>query len=776
MQVLINKITVSSLSNFGKIFEKKPEKIKTTGSQDFVKVLLDRSGTFLISASSDKYFTIQDMLSNTLVTKGTVGDQITSIQLTLDNKYLITTSARGLIYFWKINEQITKAMTQRLKEQDIQIPTLSDPCIPDLRMPPISLKKTSAKATPLVKKQTSDEWTEDPNQKLFGGKSPAEILFNKNKQKNLIIEESKEGDMTKSQLKRKDVQDITDLVGNIAEDIGNMFSTNNQEAIMKARADKSPKYSDTQSVTQAEFDDELAVATGQVPDWAVTKGGTTLIKANEVPVKENEYHYDREMDNAESSITLLPSPKAKFTIEKGVDKKISDDDQSFSQTKDEDRESYDQNEFNILKQGTGKFFDDNSDDEKSPEKNPPARRQWKQSNDSPSKSPTNIELVEDAEPDNSAGEIESILIKNQNNDKKPPQRSQWNKPKKPIGRIGTHLVEDKNAINYMEVMKGLKEGVISKDDIPEGFMEGLDMIAQTPKPNLKYPVPSNEYGEASFGSRSDKIQQMRQTNMDVDIDSLDKTKESLTSDQKANSMKKIPINIHPESKGTEPNNQQRSRIPTLKKDNVGQSKERRVENKKQIRSFIEEHNDELEAAPIPQKQEVQKTLGKSPKMAKFTSQNFLGVDNDSTKNNYNLSNQQNVKSEGNSEKEDFLQKEDSVHMDDNRHGDVKSETYQYPNTESVGDTQLAYLMNDSNTFQADPVTTAAVNASMNVELQKINESLQKLANITSRADSKGVEYMPEVSDSLNRSFNLLLTTMANLKANSSNGFQAKIQF
>ena len=167
---------------------------------------------------------------------------------------------------------------------------------------------------------------------------------------------------------------------------------------------------------------------------------------------------------------------------------------------------------------------------------------------------------------------------------------------------------------------------------------------------------------------------------------------------------------------------------------------------------------------------------KSPKAARFTSQNYLGVDNDSTKNNYNLSNQPKVKSEDNSGKEEFSQKEDSVHMDENKHGDVKSETYHYPNTESVGDTQLANLMNDSNAREADPVTTAAVNASMNVELQKINESLQKLANITSRADSKGVEIIPEVSERLNRSFNLLLTTMANLKAHSSNGFQANVQF
>lgn len=73
----------------------KPEKIKQTGPQEFHKVHLDKSETFLISASTDKYFTIQDTLSGTLISKATVGELTTSLSLTLDNRYLITTSSEG---------------------------------------------------------------------------------------------------------------------------------------------------------------------------------------------------------------------------------------------------------------------------------------------------------------------------------------------------------------------------------------------------------------------------------------------------------------------------------------------------------------------------------------------------------------------------------------------------------------------------------------------------------------------------------------------------------
>lgn len=60
-------LTVTDISYKVRVFEKKPEKIKASGSQDFTVVTLDKSGTFLITASSDKYISIFDLLNGNLV-------------------------------------------------------------------------------------------------------------------------------------------------------------------------------------------------------------------------------------------------------------------------------------------------------------------------------------------------------------------------------------------------------------------------------------------------------------------------------------------------------------------------------------------------------------------------------------------------------------------------------------------------------------------------------------------------------------------------------------
>lgn len=158
----------------------KPEKIKSVGPQDFHKVLLDRSETFLISASSDKFFTIQDMISNTLITRGTWGEITTGIGLTLDNRYLITSSSEGWIYFWRLNDQITKAMNARTKEFNISVSSLANIIPPVLRIPEVIKKKIPPKQPLTVQKvKTQNDEEPSPKKVLFAGKSPGEILFQK---------------------------------------------------------------------------------------------------------------------------------------------------------------------------------------------------------------------------------------------------------------------------------------------------------------------------------------------------------------------------------------------------------------------------------------------------------------------------------------------------------------------------------------------------------------------------------------------------------------------
>lgn len=172
-------VTVSDLRTHTRLYDKKPEKIKSTGPQDFHKVLLDRSETFLISASSDKFFTITDMISGTLVTRGTCGEITTALALSLDNKHLITTSSDGCIYFWRLNEQITKAMSQRQKEFGIQISSLGKVIEPSLRMPEVVKKAPVKSSSQLPKAKPVEDFETSPNKVLFSGKSPAEILFQK---------------------------------------------------------------------------------------------------------------------------------------------------------------------------------------------------------------------------------------------------------------------------------------------------------------------------------------------------------------------------------------------------------------------------------------------------------------------------------------------------------------------------------------------------------------------------------------------------------------------
>jgi WD40 repeat protein len=97
-------ITVTDLSYKCRVFEKKPEKIKLQGSQDFSFVQLDLSGTFALTASTDKMVSIFDLLNGNLVSKCSVGENTTAMTISHDCSHLITTSADGCIYFWRLHE------------------------------------------------------------------------------------------------------------------------------------------------------------------------------------------------------------------------------------------------------------------------------------------------------------------------------------------------------------------------------------------------------------------------------------------------------------------------------------------------------------------------------------------------------------------------------------------------------------------------------------------------------------------------------------------------
>lgn len=712
-------------------------------------------------------------------------------------------------------------MNQRLKEFGIILPTLADPYIPQLKMPELVKKKTAPKT---IKDKKTSPREDGPIQGkvLFAGKSPGEILFEKNRQKQQKLEED---EMTKSQIRREETKDVMNIVSGIADDIGNMFSTSNIKQMEERKVLRSPK-SKISQYQKAEDTEELAIATGQIPDWAITKGGTTINlqpELHDIPDPVPEY----ELENAESSITVQPPTKNNFMIENsqssGRDPSPApptkaEDDGAYDFNVDEDhyqnlksqsmdnqvRKSYvyDDIENEDTNQITGKFFAeglDKHDDEMQlddlEEPQSYSQQQWKSPDpkevfDDPKSGQKNdghlssyqarrnqgkkqrIDPQETTE-DTNSNEIESILMgQNQSSEKsKPPPRAkkEWSKSgRRPYNRkIGTHMEKDSNPINYSEKPNPFEDD--DDDEVPEEMKEDLDIFAPTPKPNTKYPVPSreNEFGEASFGNQTRQYREMRDKFSDTPAEQI------TVSSEKAQIKQSLSPNTGPVSTNL-------SKIPTIKKNN---SMERRMGEKKQIRSFVEEHNDELEEVPVPHTQDEDDIMNAN-KISRFNNPSTLNVPNSvknkqedlSVKNNYNLSTKPQVKSESNSGLNDeFSQKEDSVHMD-GKNFEVHSDINHYGHVESVGDTALYNLNNESVVHLSDPVTSAAINSSINSELQKISQSLEKLLQITGRKDAHNLKLMPEVAAGVNKSFNQWLSLMVNLKANSGGSFEANIKF
>ena len=79
------------------------------------------------------------MLNGNLVSRTTCGETTTGLLLTLDCKYLISTSIDGCIYFWKLDLSFTKNLVQWYKELGIFVPELDSPVwgfqMPEMLLP-----------------------------------------------------------------------------------------------------------------------------------------------------------------------------------------------------------------------------------------------------------------------------------------------------------------------------------------------------------------------------------------------------------------------------------------------------------------------------------------------------------------------------------------------------------------------------------------------------------------------------------------------------------------
>lgn len=109
-------------------------------------------------------------------------------------------------------------------------------------------------------------------------------------------------ELTESQFVRHEqAKEVNDMVGNIANDIWNMFETSNQESLRNNAKAASPNKEVEVSYKKAQDSEMLPVETGYIPDWAQTN-----IEALGDKAKEGGH----QLDNAESCLTLTPSESA----------------------------------------------------------------------------------------------------------------------------------------------------------------------------------------------------------------------------------------------------------------------------------------------------------------------------------------------------------------------------------------------------------------------------------------------------------------------------------
>ena len=70
----------------------------------------------MIASCADKSVTIYETATGNAIAKTTCGEVTTAICLSTNLKHLITASMDGIIYFWRLPENLTKALVKLRSE------------------------------------------------------------------------------------------------------------------------------------------------------------------------------------------------------------------------------------------------------------------------------------------------------------------------------------------------------------------------------------------------------------------------------------------------------------------------------------------------------------------------------------------------------------------------------------------------------------------------------------------------------------------------------------
>ena len=78
-----------------------------------MKVMLDQQGKVAVTSTTDKQLAIFDCQSGKLLCKAQCGELTTGLIFSENGRHLITTSSLGVIYVWKLPEEVTKLLAKK---------------------------------------------------------------------------------------------------------------------------------------------------------------------------------------------------------------------------------------------------------------------------------------------------------------------------------------------------------------------------------------------------------------------------------------------------------------------------------------------------------------------------------------------------------------------------------------------------------------------------------------------------------------------------------------
>ena len=94
-------VTPDDLDNVGNLFGK-------DGKETLIKTMIDPTASVIATSSTNKTVTVYNVKTAQEIAKFCPGEITTAMCVTNDGKRLITTSDKGVIYIWRLPQQVTE--------------------------------------------------------------------------------------------------------------------------------------------------------------------------------------------------------------------------------------------------------------------------------------------------------------------------------------------------------------------------------------------------------------------------------------------------------------------------------------------------------------------------------------------------------------------------------------------------------------------------------------------------------------------------------------------